>query len=53
MYINNYFWTPIWSEQKPEFLKSLNKASNKYINEARKEIKKILKLVKIFGTSHH
>jgi len=31
MYINNYFNTTIWSEQKPEFVKSLNKASNKYI----------------------
>jgi len=31
MYINNYFNTTIWSEDKPEFVKSLNKASNKYI----------------------
>ena len=31
MFINNYFSTPVWSEQKPEFVKSLNKASNKYI----------------------
>ncbi len=53
MYINNYFWTPIWSEQKPEFLKSLNKASNKYINEARKRDKKNIKINKDFGTSHH
>ena len=35
MYINNYFNTTIWSEQKPEFVKSLNKASNKYIKDAR------------------
>ena len=35
MFINNYFSTPVWSEQKPEFVKSLNKASNKYIKEAR------------------
>jgi len=53
MYINNYFWTPIWSEQKPEFLKSLNKASNKYINEARKRDKKNIKINKDFGTNHH
>ncbi len=39
MYINNYFNTTIWSEQKPEFVKSLNKASNKYIKEARKRNK--------------
>ena len=35
MFINNYFSTPVWSEQKPEFVKSLNKASNKYIKEAK------------------
>ena len=40
MFINNYFNTTIWSEQKPEFVKSLNKASNKYIAEARKETRK-------------
>ena len=37
MFINNYFNTTIWSEQKPEFVKSLNKASNKYIKDARTE----------------
>ena len=36
MFINNYFSTIIWNEDKPEFVKSLNKASNKYIAEARK-----------------
>ena len=35
MFINNYFNTTIWSEQKPDFVKSLNKASNKYIKAAR------------------
>ena len=40
MYINEYFKTPIWFEQKPEFVKSLNKASNKYIKEAKKNQKK-------------
>ena len=35
MHIHNYFSTPIWSEDKPDFVKSLNKASNKYIKEAR------------------
>ena len=43
MYINNYFNTTIWSEQKPEFVKSLNKASNKYIQEARKREKEHIK----------
>ena len=41
MYINNYFNTTIWSEQKPEFVKSLNKASNKYIKEANLKRKKM------------
>ena len=43
MYINNYFNTTIWSEQKPEFVKSLTKASNKYIKEARNREKKRIK----------
>ena len=43
MYIDNYFKTTIWSEQKPEFVKSLNKASNKYIQEARKRNKEHIK----------
>ena len=53
MFINNYFSTPIWSEQKPEFLKSLTKASNKYIKDARTRDKKAIKINKDFGTSHH
>ena len=43
MFINEYFKTPIWSEEKPEFVKSLNKASDKYIKEARKNQKKYIK----------
>ena len=35
MFINSYFPTVIWSEEKPEFVKSLNKASNKYIKDAK------------------
>ena len=44
MYINEYFKTPIWMEEKPEFVKSLNKASDKYIKAAKKtpEVKKYL-----------
>ena len=53
MYINEYFKTPIWSEQKPEFVKSLNKASDKYIKEARKTQKKYIKQYGDFGTSYH
>ena len=53
MYINNYFSTTIWSKEKPEFVKSLNKASNKYIQEARKRNKEHIKKFGDFGTSHH
>ena len=55
MFVNNYFSTPIWTEHKPEFVKSLNKASDKYIKAAKKmpEVKKYLKQFGDFGTSHH
>ena len=43
MFINSYFPTVIWNEEKPEFVKSLNKASNKYIADARKREKKYIK----------
>ena len=35
MFINIYFPTVLWIEEKPEFVKSLNKESNKYIKDAR------------------
>ena len=53
MFINNYFNTTIWSEQKPEFVKSLNKASNKYVKEARNRNKDHIKKFGDFGLSHH
>ena len=55
MYINNYFNTTIWSEQKPEFIKSLTKASNKYIKAAKTfpEAKKHIKENGDFGRSYH
>jgi hypothetical protein len=55
MYINNYFNTTIWSEQKPEFVKSLTKASNKYIKAARNfpEAKAHIKKFGDFGRSYH
>ena len=55
MYINNYFVTPIWNEQKPEFVKSLNKASDPYIKEAKKQkdSKDYLKKYGDFGRSWH
>ena len=53
MHISNYFNTTIWSEQKPEFVKSLNKASNKYIKEARSKEKSFIKNHGDFGKSYH
>ena len=53
MFINNYFNTTIWSEQKPEFIKSLNKASNKYIKDARTREKAFIKEHGDFGRSYH
>ena len=46
MNIHEYFKTPIWAEDKPEFVKSLNKASDKYIKEARKTQKDYIKKYK-------
>ena len=53
MYIHNYFVTPVWSEIKPEFVKSLNKGSDPYIKEAKKskEAKAHLKTHGDFGRS--
>jgi uncharacterized protein (TIGR02466 family) len=55
MKISEYFKTPIWSEQKPEFVKSLTKASNKYIKAAKNfpEVKKHIKEFGDFGRSYH
>jgi hypothetical protein len=36
MFINEYFKTPIWMEEKPEFVKSLTKATDQYIKDAKK-----------------
>jgi uncharacterized protein (TIGR02466 family) len=55
MDINNFFNTTIWSEQKPEFIKSLTKASNKYIKAAKNfsEAKAHIKNFGDFGRSYH
>ena len=55
MHINNYFNTTIWSEEKPEFIKSLTKASDKYIIFAKNcsEAKKHIKKFGDFGRSYH
>jgi len=48
-----YFNTPIWAEDRSEFVKSLNKASDKYIKEAKKRDKDYIKKYGDFGTSYH
>jgi uncharacterized protein (TIGR02466 family) len=55
MDINNFFNTPIWSEQKLDFIKSLTKASDKYIKAARNvpESKAYIKKFGDFGRSYH
>ena len=53
MNITEHFKTPIWTESKPEFMNSLNKASNKYIKEAKNRNKKHIKKFGDFGLAHH
>jgi len=53
MIFEEYFKTPIWFEQKPEFVNSLNKASNQYIKEAKQKEKEYIKKHGDFGTSYH
>ena len=48
-----YFKTPIWIQDKPEFVKSLDKASNEYIKEAKKREKDYIKKHGDFGRSYH
>ena len=53
MFVSTYFSTIVWSEEKPEFVKSLNKASDKYIINARKKEKDHIKKYGDFGRSYH
>ena len=53
MQITEYFKTPIWIEDKPEFVKSLNKASNQYIKDAKKREKEFINKHGDFGRSYH
>jgi hypothetical protein len=36
MFIEEYFKTPIWFEEKLDFVKSLTKATDQYIKDAKK-----------------
>ena len=53
MFIEEYFKTPFWFEEKLDFLKSLTKATDKYIKEARELRKKDIKITNDFGNSYH
>jgi hypothetical protein len=48
-----FFKTPIWIENKLEYLKSLNKATDKYIKESKKINKDYINKYGDFGISHH
>jgi uncharacterized protein (TIGR02466 family) len=53
MFIEEHFKTPFWFEEKLDFLKSLTKATDKYIKEARELKKEHIKKFNDFGTSYH
>ncbi len=53
MFIEEYFKTPFWFEEKPEFLKSLTKATDSYIKEAKELRKTDIKKTNDFGISYH
>jgi len=53
MDVHEFFKTPMWVEDKPEFVKSLNKASDKYIKEAKKRNKDYIQKHGDFGLSYH
>ena len=50
--VDNYFSSPIWLFDKPEWVKSVNKACDKYIKEAYKRDKDKIKKDD-FGWSYH
>ena len=39
--LEEYFKCPIWFADEPGFVKDLNKASDKYIEQSKKNFKKI------------
>ncbi len=47
------FATPIWHIEKPDFLTSINKATNSYIDDSKKRLHKKLKHKNDFGYSYH
>ncbi len=53
MFVEEYFKTPFWFEEKLDFLKSLTKATDLYIKKAIEIKKKDIKKFNNFGTSYH
>jgi hypothetical protein len=53
MFKEEYFKTPFWFEEKKDFLKSLIKATDKYIKEAKELKKEDIKKFNDFGMSYH
>ena len=55
MNIDNFFKTTIWSEHKPEFVKSLTQATNKYIKDVKNspEAKEYIKKFGDFGRPYN
>lgn len=53
MEIQYHFSSPIWLYQKPDFIKSCIKHTDKYIAQARKINSKLIKQTNDFGLSHH
>ena len=49
----HYFSTPIFAEEKPEFVTSLNKSSNKFISDSKKKEKHHIKKYGDFGKIYH
>ena len=49
----HFFCTPLWTEHKEEYLKSLIKYSEPHIKRARKRNAKSIKNLKDFGLVHH
>ena len=40
LFLEEFFKCPIWYADEPKFVKKLNKASDKYIKESQKNLKK-------------
>ena len=49
----SYFASPVWLDYKPEWVKSLDKASNIHIKNARIKNKILIRQTKDFGLIHH